>query len=185
MFCPKCGSKNAEASRYCSQCATALIQSIAPVVPATPAQKKHSSRILFAWIFGGVALLVILAVSISDTPDHPTETIRPTNPAPIEQAAPAKASTGNIANDRLLALSEREQAFALGVVLNSGCTGDRAFYMGMLARDHSAFWSVHCASAESYEVELSADAVGSTRVLECSVLKALGAGKCFEKFKGQ
>jgi hypothetical protein len=50
---------------------------------------------------------------------------------------------------------------------------------------HSAFWSVVCGDGSSYAVQIEADSVGSTRVLECSVLKAVAGSSCFTKFKDQ
>ena len=103
---------------------------------------------------------------------------------PTVQKRESTFNTGNVANDRLLALTEREQAFFLGTVVNEGCVGNRAFYRGIWPKDRSAYWSVGCTNGASYGVKLAADAVGSTKIVECSVLKAVGIN-CFEKIKDQ
>jgi len=124
-----------------------------------------------------------------------------------QQAPPAQSvqsfSTGNPANDKLLALPQSEQASVLGTIAGAGCVGNRAFYMGIFSRtqpgqtkkeqqlaailqmDHNAFWSVGCTNGASYEVEISADEAGSTKVVNCSVLKVVGHSDCFVRFKNQ
>jgi hypothetical protein len=42
-----------------------------------------------------------------------------------------------------------------------------------IAEDGSAFWSVLCANGNSYIVQVSPDAVGTAKALECSRLKAM------------
>ncbi len=93
--------------------------------------------------------------------------------------------TGNVANDRLLALGEVQQAAMLGQVVGEGCIGETAFYDGIGKKGGArkkAFWSVRCTDGNSYMVEIDPDANGSTQVLECSVMKAVGGGECFKKF---
>jgi len=60
-------------------------------------------------------------------------------------------STGNVANDMLHDLNEQQQATHLAAVVEEGCVGTRAFYMGIDAQ-HSAFWGVGCENGQSYEV---------------------------------
>jgi hypothetical protein len=79
-------------------------------------------------------------------------------------------------------MSESEQAKFLALVVEEGCLGTKAFYMGSYAKDNSAFWSVGCGNGKAYEVQIAADSAGSTKVLECSVLKAIAHVNCFEKF---
>jgi len=73
-----------------------------------------------------------------------------------------------------------QQAKALGQVAGEGCAGKTAFFMGMLP-DNRASWSVLCTNGKSYNVSISPDAGGSTKVLECSVLKTIGRVDCFKK----
>jgi hypothetical protein len=83
----------------------------------------------------------------------------------------------------LMSLSARGQAEMLAKVVGEGCQGKRAFYKGSGTTGigkNDAFWDVECANGKSYEVEVHPD--GSSHVLECSVLEAVRAGKCFKKF---
>lgn len=93
--------------------------------------------------------------------------------------------TGNAGNDRLLAMSNVEQAYYLGKVIEQGCAGERAFYMGMEKASRKAFWSVRCTGGMELAVEISPDANGSTTVLECSVLEAIAHVHCFQKLNNQ
>jgi hypothetical protein len=93
--------------------------------------------------------------------------------------------TGNVANDRLLALNNVEQAYYLGKVTDQGCVGQRAFYMGMERASHKAFWSVHCVSGNEWAVEIDPDANGATTVLDCATLTAVARVNCFVKFNNQ
>lgn len=130
----------------------------------------------------------------------------PDEQAVQQQAPPVQSfNTGNPTNDKLLALPQSEQASVLGTIAGAGCVGNRAFYMGMFSgvqpgqtkkeqqlaailqmdHSHSAFWSVGCTNGASYEVEISVDDAGSTKVVDCSVLKAVAHSDCFVRFKNQ
>jgi hypothetical protein len=87
-------------------------------------------------------------------------------------------------NDQVLSLSEtrRHEVFAK-LISRSGerCSSvSRAFYQGS-ASDGAAFWSLSCRGGIEWQVMLKPD--GSTRLLECKVLKAVNGGTCFTKFK--
>jgi hypothetical protein len=92
-----------------------------------------------------------------------------------------KREDGNVANDRLLALSGAEQAAALGAAVQAGCHAQNAYYMGINRKTGQGFWSIRCTNGDSYAVMIEPDSVGSTRVLECSTLKAVAGTNCFEK----
>jgi hypothetical protein len=106
-------------------------------------------------------------------------------PGAAVSAAPVSRSisTGNEAHDRLASLPERDQATVLGNIVNEGCAGNRAFYMGSSPTDRSAFWSVGCKNGENYLVSIDADAAGSTTVLDCRVYKAVAKMNCFRKIE--
>lgn len=104
-------------------------------------------------------------------------------PKPVTQQATPAPKPVNIANDRLLALPKDQQAVMLGQVVGEGCIGKLTFYRGIgktgLAKD-KAYWAVRCANGKSYMVEISPDARGSTSILDCPILKAVGID-CFKK----
>ncbi len=89
----------------------------------------------------------------------------------------------NGANDYLLTLTALQRLDMLAKVIGAGCRGQRVFYKGVgtagLSKNE-AFWDVTCTSGKSYEIEVHPD--GSSQVLECSVLEAMHAGKCFKRF---
>ena len=171
------------------------------------ANKNHEKRFtVFSPVWGVVAVVVIVACLVilgrsagCDSNQDQQAVQQQTPQVPRVQAF----DTGNPTNDRLLALSQGEQAAALGAMAGEGCVGNRAFYMGIfsgtaphqtkeeqrlaaiLSMDHSAFWSVGCANGKSYEVEIRADAAGSTKVLDCSVLRAIAKTDCFVRLKNQ
>jgi hypothetical protein len=69
------------------------------------------------------------------------------------------------------------------MVVEEGCIGTRAFNMGINSKNNSAFWSVGCTNGREFAVEIFSDSVGSTKVLECPMLKIVAHVNCFEKFK--
>jgi len=89
--------------------------------------------------------------------------------------------TGNAAHDRVSRLPKAEQVALLSKAIP--CTGTDAFFMGM-GPQKEAFWSLRCADGKSYAVSLALK-VADSKVIECSVLSAVGAGACFKKFSGQ
>ncbi|HEY4242401.1 MAG TPA: hypothetical protein VGM88_21435 [Kofleriaceae bacterium] len=96
----------------------------------------------------------------------------------------ATESTGNIANDRLLALSNSDRARMLGAVVAEGCEGTRAFYMG-IAPDRTAEWSVGCANGREYSISIENDESGSTSDMDCRVLHAVAGISCFVPFAAE
>ncbi len=63
----------------------------------------------------------------------------------------------------------------------------KSFFQGFDSQG-DAFWSVRCKNGKSYSIMIYNDKNGSTKVMDCSVVKALnqrGAGmaECFEKFR--
>lgn len=108
--------------------------------------------------------------------------------ASIANPALSQGKTGNVAHDRLSALPPSQQAAMLGRVVGEGCQGRDAFFMGLntLAPGKSqVFWSVRCTNGKGYQVSIEPDSNGSTRVLECSVLKAFAKVECFKTFEAQ
>jgi len=124
-----------------------------------------------------VGCLVLLFISMIVNFKDRTGPVQPSS-------GPSTGHTGNEAHDRLSLLAPVQQARFLGKIISEGCIGTRAFYAGM-ANDHSTFWSVVCANGDSYQIQINSDARGSTRVLECSVLKAIANVNCFERFPNQ
>lgn len=171
----------------------------------SPNSNHEKQCAVFSPVWGVVAVVVIVVCLVilgrsTGCDSNQDQAVQQQAPlAPRVQAF----NTGNPANDRLLALPQSDQAAALGAIAGEGCVGYRAFYMGIfssksphqtkeeqrlaaiLSMDHEAFWSVGCTNGASYEVGISADAAGSTKVLDCSVLRAIAKTDCFVRFKDQ
>ena len=164
----KCGNQIANNAKTCPSCGhrftSGLVKGVA-VIFALP---------FFILIVAGV---LNFGSSVAPTPQSSIQ-VTPQPPSVIKVA-----STGNEANDRLLALTELQKASALAHAVNEGCIGKRTFYMGDLPRDRSAFWSVSCKNGKSYLVQIAADAAGSTKVLECDLYRAVTKDAVFHKDK--
>src|SRR5690349_7163683 len=91
----------------------------------------------------------------------------------------SNAHAANPANDYLLSVTPKVQAETLSKAVGEKCRGQTAFYMGLgtsgLGAD-KGFWSIRCTDGRSFAVQVNPD--GTSRVLECAVLKALNAGVC-------
>lgn len=55
------------------------------------------------------------------------------------------------------------------------------FFQGF-DKNRNAFWNVACSNKKSYVIMVNDDAVGSTKIMSCAVLKAVNAGECFKNF---
>lgn len=103
----------------------------------------------------------------------------------IAKSPPRYASSGNEAHDLLLdsPLSIQQQAFRASVQR----AGNRCpritstpFFKGF-DRERTAYWAVRCSNGLDYLVAVHADESGSSRVLPCSVARALQID-CWTKF---
>lgn len=90
----------------------------------------------------------------------------------------------NQAHHMLAIMSEaqRENVFS-NYMHSSGesCSVSRTFYQGA-ARNGDVFWNFACTDGRSWVIQISNDAAGSARLLECSVLEKIDAGECFKRF---
>ena len=95
------------------------------------------------------------------------------------------AGSGNPRNDRLLAMTEAQQAQVLSSGLHrQGCIGVEAFAMGVTASGRAkgyAYWSVRCKNGKSYVVQIPPGPKTPTIAEDCKVLEGTGR-ECFKKF---
>ncbi|MGH7046207.1 MAG: hypothetical protein ACREE2_07430 [Stellaceae bacterium] len=94
------------------------------------------------------------------------------------------ASTGNLRNDKLLALPKSRQAQVLANSFRRGCVGVRAFPMGVTMTGKAkgtAYWSVGCKNGSSYVVQIPPNVKEPAVVVDCRVLEGTGKA-CFRKF---
>jgi hypothetical protein len=162
-------------------------QAPAPVAPvvSTARDNRISPRKMLLIVGASLAVLLLIIISLNSTNEQSSSvTAAPvvspsTAPISTTPRIPVKR-TGNEANDRLLAGSNSDQALMLSAVVGEGCLGNRAFYMG-ISKERSAFWSVGCTNGSSYQLMIDPNSTGSTKILDCSVLKVVAKVNCFEK----
>jgi hypothetical protein len=100
--------------------------------------------------------------------------------AGFAQSGPAE----NQYNEQLLHMSQQEQAAKLADHLGVWCIGTRPFYMGSTKQGAAkgyAYWSVTCAGAQDYMIQISPDGKGAA--IDCKTLKEQGQGReCYKTF---
>ena len=81
-------------------------------------------------------------------------------------------------------LAPQERAAKLADHLGVWCIGTKPFYMGMTkegAAKGYAYWSLTCAGADSYVIQISPDGKGAAT--DCKTLKKGGEGReCYKTF---
>jgi hypothetical protein len=91
----------------------------------------------------------------------------------------------NPAHTQITGMSVSQRAATLASLLRASderCTSaKRTFHQGSDNKGN-AFWNVECSDGSAYVVQINNDARGSTRILNCKVLKAMGGTTCFRKF---
>lgn len=99
----------------------------------------------------------------------------------------AASAFGNEAHEMLSRHTEPNQRYALAKIIRSAgdaCpSATRVFYQGMERRTRVAMWNAECSNGRSYVISIYPDGHGSTKVLECKVLKAVAGVDCFRPFK--
>ena len=89
----------------------------------------------------------------------------------------ASTTLANDGHDRLMTMSASERTKALGGVLNASgeaCTPTMSFFQGF-DKDKAAYWNVACSNGKAFNVQIADDKTGSTRILDCSILKMIGS----------
>lgn len=98
----------------------------------------------------------------------------------------ATHALANPAHERLSSMTEPERnRFFARYLQSSGETcpsATRNFYMGSDTTG-TATWSVRCSNGREVAISIQANATGSSRVIDCSVLKAVAGVPCFQKFR--
>ena len=106
-------------------------------------------------------------------------------PVVLVGLAMVSAAFANPAHDKLMSMSEESRNAAFARLLSSSgerCPAvSRSMYQGS-SKDGAVFWSLQCKPGESFQLMLENNARGSSKLLNCKVVKALNAGECFRKF---
>ena len=166
--CEDCGKDFSDAAAACPNCGR-------PNKPPAPTKRTGGGNGclivigIFAMMIGGVAFVGTLQNWAGKT--QPRET--------------TITGTGNKAHDMLQAQSEERRRELLYKVLRSA--GEQCdfvastFFQGM-AKDGGAFWNARCGDDSRYSIVINSDATGSTKTMDCALLKAVAKVECFTKF---
>src|SRR5438093_13116428 len=103
---------------------------------------------------------------------------------PDRQSAATASAPPNPAHTALYNLSDpARNAVLTKFMAQSGehCVVVKTFFQGFDA-EGDAFWNVACRNKQTWLIGLNPDAAGSTRILECEVLKWMAGVECFKKF---
>lgn len=99
------------------------------------------------------------------------------------------ATSANETHDRLSKLSTKDRNDFFTIFMrksNEDCgIVIKSFFQGFSKTSGSAFWNVACTNKKTFVIMINNDATGSTKILECSVVKLLTKVDCFKKFSDQ
>lgn len=193
--CSDCGRDVSDAAPACPGCG----RPVEPAPTSASAQRPEPAKtapksggggcgvllVAFAWMFAaGAGLIVVLVILGSLVPKSKPTSPRSTQETAAGTAAPAPTSSGNRAHDLLIGRPDVQRNKTLSAFLaesGESCDVERSFFQG-LDKELSAYWNVACEGGKSYVVTVKNDATGSTRILDCGVLKAVSGVECFKKF---
>lgn len=95
------------------------------------------------------------------------------------------AANANPAHDRLINMSNPDRNVFLTKFLKASgenCASvTRNFYQGA-DKQGNAFWNAACRSGKSYVIMIYNNSTGSSKIMECDMLRKMGAVPCFKKF---
>ncbi|RTL61654.1 MAG: hypothetical protein EKK41_26835 [Hyphomicrobiales bacterium] len=140
--------------------------------------------LLALFVVGGLGIIIQFLAELEPSTSHLSKATA--SSVITGSVSPAKGIR-NHAHELLMQKPEAERPLYLGAVVNSGCRGKRAFFMGLGTDGFAAgeaFWSVECRDGRTFSVMISPDSLGTTRSMPCELLAALKAGKCFSVLKG-
>lgn len=166
--CAECGNEVSDSAVSCPKCGAPVAK--APTGGARRVGCLTSALVIFALL----VFIGYLTDGIDDPASHTSTT----------SAAPTIPSTGNRAHDVLLGQSEAERRTTLTSFLSGSewkCSSVTDTFFQGLDHENTAAWNVRCSNGTSYAISIAADSGGSTRIVDCVVLGAVGV-KCFTKF---
>ena len=176
--CGECGSDVSDLAKSCPKCG-------APVAAGAAAPPKDRVGGCMAVILSIVAIVILIVIFSSGK--TPSDTQPAGEGSSSTTSSTSSSTSGNPAQDRLIALSESERNTLLASLMQSSgerCRSvTRSMYQGQDS-DRNAYWSLACANRRrDYQLQIHADANGSTRFVECDLVRAIvGRSGCWKAF---
>jgi hypothetical protein len=187
--CPHCAEFIKAEAKVCKHCRRDVVpktiteQTSTPVVASTQAEATPTGKSPIPVILGAVAALVtVYYIIVAQQRVTPTATA----PATTTAHAPefSRVLKSNPVNEQLYILPDDERASALAKVVTEPCgTVIRTFFQGLEPKSRTAFWNIGCSNGRSYAISIAADDDGSTKTIDCKVLRAITNSECFFTFK--
>ena len=93
-------------------------------------------------------------------------------------------SYANTVNQKILSLSEEQRAHMFTDFMRQGgeqCVVVKTFFQGE-TKDGDLFWNLKCRGGSAWSVMIKNDSKGTTKILQCEIMKKIGNTDCFKKF---
>jgi hypothetical protein len=90
----------------------------------------------------------------------------------------------NPTHQQLTRMSEADRKVLFTKFFTNGgerCDVTKTFYQGS-TKGGDAFWNVGCRGKDGFQILIYNDAKGSTKILECRIVKTVTGTPCFQKF---
>jgi RNA polymerase subunit RPABC4/transcription elongation factor Spt4 len=163
--CKECGHDVSKQAKTCPNC-------------GAPMRKKRS---IVRWALLLLLIVIFVEYGTGRHTDHP----KLTSASTVKRQPAELAETSNPGHNALMRMTPSDRAKFLGQVVESGGTTvcgnpTRSFFQGF-DKYKGAYWNVACSNGMAYSVQIAADKGGSTKVLDCGLLKILTKVECFEK----
>ena len=98
----------------------------------------------------------------------------------------ASATMANPVHNQIADASEAGRLRFFANVLNTSgdsCpSASRTFFQGK-DKTGAVYWNIQCSNGKAYQMQIANNATGSSRSLDCELIKKMNAGICFKPFQ--